>query len=184
MHRVANFQTLVWDLRLFVILQTFLLLFYICLKPRLFFAYPITKPPTRTQEFKSFDSILQKKFCDFRQKRTKLPPPSWLLLLLGRPMACGNAYVKHFAKFPDFFETQCWQPCLMLTKNLKRYVCDCMRNKYHCFSLTYYTVEIIISCWLVQNGKRNCSTGLTQKRICVALNIFFIDGKQNNVAIL
>ena len=21
------------------------------------------------------------------------------------------AYVKHFAKFPDFFETECWQPC-------------------------------------------------------------------------
>ena len=59
LHRAANFQTLVWDLRLFVILQTFLLLFYICLKPRLF-AYPITKPPKSTLEFKNFDFILQK----------------------------------------------------------------------------------------------------------------------------
>ena len=33
--RVANFQTLVSDLGLFFILQSFLLLFFICLKPRL-----------------------------------------------------------------------------------------------------------------------------------------------------
>ena len=43
----------------FVMLQTFLLLFYICLKPRLF-AHPITKPPANTLDFKNFDSILQK----------------------------------------------------------------------------------------------------------------------------
>ena len=30
--------------------------------------------------------------------------PSWLLLCLGRPMAHGNAYVKHLAKFPDVFK--------------------------------------------------------------------------------
>ena len=28
-------------------------------------------------------------------------------------MVCGNAYVKRFAKFPDLFETRCWQPWLI-----------------------------------------------------------------------
>ena len=60
--RVANFRTLVWDLRLFVILQAFLLLFYICLKPRLF-AYPITKPPANTLQYKNFYSSLQTIFA-------------------------------------------------------------------------------------------------------------------------
>ena len=66
----------------------------------------ITKPPASTVKFKNFE-YFAKKNCDFRQKP---PPPSWLLRL-GRPMACGNACVKHFEKFSDLFETQCWQPC-------------------------------------------------------------------------
>ena len=45
-------------------------------------------------------------------KTVTSPLSSWLLLCLGRPMGCGKAYVKHFAKFPDFFETQCWRPCM------------------------------------------------------------------------
>ena len=52
-NRVANFQTLVWDLRLFVILQTFLLLFCTCLKPRLFctFHHKTTSKHPRIKEF-------------------------------------------------------------------------------------------------------------------------------------
>ena len=104
-NRVANFQTLVWDLRLFVILQTFLILFYICLKPRLFgtFHHKTTSKHPRIQEF-------CKKNLWFQTKTSKALPPSWLLLCLGKPMTCGNAYFKHFAKSSDFFETQCWQP--------------------------------------------------------------------------
>ena len=30
------------------------------------------------------------------------------------PMTHGNAHVNHSAKFPDFFKTQCWQPCISL----------------------------------------------------------------------
>ena len=62
----------------FVMLQTFLLLFYICLKPRLF-AHPITKPPANTLDFKSFDSILQKNSVTLdkngKSAPTRLAPP-------------------------------------------------------------------------------------------------------------
>ena len=66
------------------------------------FSHPITKHPERTLEFQYFYSVLQK--IPWVQTKTKKVPRSrCLFLLLGRPMACGNAYVKHFAKFPDLF---------------------------------------------------------------------------------
>ena len=73
--RVANFQTLVWDLRLFVILPTFLLLFYECLKPRLFCKshHKTTSKHPRIQEFWLY---FAKKFCDSRLKWEKLPHPA------------------------------------------------------------------------------------------------------------
>ena len=41
-----------------------------------FFSHSTTKPPASTLEFKNFDSILEKNFCDFRQKREKRPHPA------------------------------------------------------------------------------------------------------------
>ena len=83
------------------------------LKTKTFFAHPITKPPASTLEFKDFDFILQQiSVIPEKNGKSAPTPPSWLLLCLGRPMTCSNAYVKHFAKFPDFFKTQCWKLCL------------------------------------------------------------------------
>ena len=48
---------------------------YICLQPILF-CTSYHKPPASTLEFKNFDFILQKTFCDLRQKREKLPYPA------------------------------------------------------------------------------------------------------------
>ena len=107
--RAANTQTLVWDLRLFVILQTFLLLFYICWKPRFFCIFHHKTTSKQHPKTKKFRLYFAKTFCDPQTNTGKAPPLSWLLLRVGRPMACGNAYVEHFAKFLDFFETQCWQ---------------------------------------------------------------------------
>ena len=87
--RADNFHTLVCDLRLFVILQSFFTTFLYMLKTITFFAHPVTKPSASALEFKNFDSILL------------------LLLCLGGPISCGNAYVKHFVKFSDFFKIQC-----------------------------------------------------------------------------
>ena len=103
--RVANVQTLVWDLRLFVILQTFLLLLNIFSKPRLL-CTPHHKTTSMHLEFKNFDSILQKNFV-ISDKSGKSAPPS---LCLGRPMAFGNAYVRHFTKFLDFFKRNVGNP--------------------------------------------------------------------------
>ena len=109
-NRAANSQTLVWDLRLFVILQTFLLLFFIHAWNQDVFAHLITKPPASTLEFKNFDSILQKISVipnkNGKSASTQLAPP-----VPGQAYG-SNTYVKHFAKFPDFLETQCWQPWL------------------------------------------------------------------------
>ena len=58
-HNCQHVCTLVWDLRLFVRLQTFLLLFHICLKPSLF-CTSHHKPLASPLEFKNFDSLLQK----------------------------------------------------------------------------------------------------------------------------
>ena len=82
--------------------------FYICLKPRLLCTFH-HKTTSKHPEFKNFDSILQKNSVT-PDKNEKSASPSWQLLCLGRSMACGNAYVKHFTKFPDFFETPRWQP--------------------------------------------------------------------------
>ena len=66
--RVANFQTLVWDLRLFVILQTFPWLLLYMLKT-MTFSHFITKQPASILEFQYFYSVLQMNFCEPRQKR-------------------------------------------------------------------------------------------------------------------
>ena len=39
----------------------------------------------------------------------------------GTSCACGNAYGKHFAKFPDFFETQCWLAILTTAHTSSNY---------------------------------------------------------------
>ena len=49
-------------------------------------------------------------------KNGKSTPLHWHPLRLGRPVTCGNMYVKHFAEFSHFFETQCWQPCRNLIR--------------------------------------------------------------------
>ena len=69
-------------------------------KTKTSFAHPITKPPASTLEFKNFYSYFAKYFCDPQTKTRKTCPPQ-----LVPPVACGNAYVKHLAKFSDFFET-------------------------------------------------------------------------------
>ena len=105
--RVANFQTLVWDLRLFVKLQTFLLLFYTCLKPR-FFAHFITKPPASTLKFKNFYSNLQENFvtpdkngkCALTQLAPPVPGQAY-----GHTLSTSRSF-----RLSDFFETHCWQP--------------------------------------------------------------------------
>ena len=72
------------------------------LKTKTLFAHSMTKPPASTIELEKFDSILQKISVTLdkngKSASTQLAPP-----VPGGPMACGNAYVKHFAKFPDFF---------------------------------------------------------------------------------
>ena len=74
------------------------------LKTNTSFAHPITKPPASTLEFKNFDS---KRFLWLQTKTGNIAPTRLAPPAPGRPMACGNAYVKHCAKFPDLFETQC-----------------------------------------------------------------------------
>ena len=71
-HRAAHFQTLVWDLIIFVILQTFLVFFYICLKPRLFRTshHKTTSKHPRIQEFWVY---FAKNFFNSRQKQEKRP---------------------------------------------------------------------------------------------------------------
>ena len=72
------------------------------LKTKTFFAHLITKPPASTLEFKKFGFILQKNYVtpdkNGKSAPTQLAPP-----VSGRSMACDDTYVKHFAKFPDFF---------------------------------------------------------------------------------
>ena len=41
---------------------------------------------------------------------TQLAPPV-------QAYACGNVYFEHLAKFPDFFEAQCWQPWIQVIYN-------------------------------------------------------------------
>ena len=79
------------------------------------FLHILTKPTASTQNSKLL-TLFCKKISVTSDKNGKSAPPSWTLCL-GRPMACGNAYVKHLAKFPDFFETQCWQPCPICQPN-------------------------------------------------------------------
>ena len=71
------------------------------LKPKTFFAHSITKPLESTLEFNNFANNLQTNSVtlDKNGKRapTQLAPP-----------VSGQAYG---LQFPDFFETQCWQPC-------------------------------------------------------------------------
>ena len=111
--RVANFQTLVWDLRLLVILQTFPRLFNICLKLPLF---PIQsqKKTASTLKFQYFYSTSRNKFLWTKTKTWKAPGSLWHLLYLNRSLVCGNAYVKHFALFQT--SRLFWQPWLTLIK--------------------------------------------------------------------
>ena len=87
--------------------------FLYMLKTKTLFAHSMTKPQANILEFKNFDSILQQKnlWSWIFGKASSL---SWLLLCLGRPMASSYAYLKHFTKFPDFFETQCWRPWVII----------------------------------------------------------------------
>ena len=73
--RVANFQTLVWDIRLFVIPPTLLLLFYIWLNPRLFGTFN-RKTTTKHPKIQEFRIYFAKKFCGLRQKREKCSHPA------------------------------------------------------------------------------------------------------------
>ena len=49
--------------------------FFIYLETKTFLHIPSQNHPASTLKFKNFDFILQKKFCDFRQKRGKYPHP-------------------------------------------------------------------------------------------------------------
>ena len=89
--RVTNFRTLVWDLRFFVILQTFLLLSYIRLKPRVF-CTPYPNTTSKHSRIQKFWPYFANKILWLQTKTGKAPPPSWLLLCLGMPMACGSTY--------------------------------------------------------------------------------------------
>ena len=99
--RVVNLQTLVWGLRLLVILQIFLLLFHIWSKRRLFRTFH-HKTSSKHPKNSIFWLYFTKIFCDFKQSVSTQ-------LCLGRPMDCGSVYVKHSVNFSDFFETQCRQ---------------------------------------------------------------------------
>ena len=85
---------------------------YICSRPILFCTSHHNTTSSKHPRIHEwiFLTLLQKILWP-QTKTGKVPPPSWLLLCLGKPMACGNAYVTHFAKFPNLFEAQCWQPC-------------------------------------------------------------------------
>ena len=61
-------------------------------------------------------SLFCKKILWLQTNKGKAPPRSWLLMCLGKSITCGNVYVKHSANFPDFFETQCWQPWLIFAE--------------------------------------------------------------------
>ena len=73
--------------------------FYIYVKPRLVCTsyHKTTSKHPRIQEFWLYFAKKISKTSDRNRKSspTQLTP--------SVPMACGNAYVKHFTKFPDFF---------------------------------------------------------------------------------
>ena len=111
--RVANYQALALDLRLCVILQIFSRIFYVCSKPR-----PILFPLQNNQQVLDSCKIIAsfcKRISVGLDKTGRVPSPLEHLLCLDRPMSCGNAHIRHFAKFSDFLETQCWQPWLECT---------------------------------------------------------------------
>ena len=68
MSRVANFQTLVWELILFVILQTFLLLFLYMLKTKTFL-HILSQTTSKHPKIQKFWLYFAKDFCDSKQKR-------------------------------------------------------------------------------------------------------------------
>ena len=66
------------------------------LKTQTFFAHP----PASTLEFKNFDSILQKYFCDPRQKREKRPHPAgfscaWVITHMLSTSRSFQTFLKH-----------------------------------------------------------------------------------------
>ena len=119
--RVDNSQTLVWDL-LYCRL-TFPGIFYICLKSWLFHI-PLQNNQQAPYRYCILTLFCKKDSVGLRRKGKSVPPHSHLLGL-GRSMACGNMYVKHFVKFRDFFETQCWQPCLIVSAEIVETRCRC-----------------------------------------------------------
>ena len=74
------------------------------------------KTPSKTPRIPVFLVCFAKKLLWVQTKTGRVPRYRCHFLRLGRFMVCGNAYVEHFAKFPDFFEAQCWQPCVKLTR--------------------------------------------------------------------
>ena len=60
-------------------------------------------------------------------------------------MACGNAYIKHFVKFPDFLKTQCWQPWLYTRQVLAVHKCSLVRHK-STFRLHLRALKCIVVC--------------------------------------
>ena len=101
--RVANIKT-------FCYIADFSITFFLYLSKTMTFSHSIPKQPARTLEFQYFYSVLQMNFCEPRQKREERPFSAGSSRARAGPWQC--VLVKHFAKFPDFFEKQCWQPWL------------------------------------------------------------------------
>ena len=57
--------------------------------------------PQHNQQVFSNSSIVC--FVGLDKNRTSLHSPASASCVWGRPTACGNAHVKHFTTFPDFF---------------------------------------------------------------------------------
>ena len=129
--RVANFGL---RSQTFCYTTDFLLLIYICLKPRLFltFHHKTTSKHPRIQKFWIY---FAKKFCDSQTKTGKAPPPSWLLLCVVRPMACGNAYVKH--SFQTFLKHNVANP---VWNNYGGVECNLFKGLWLCLPELWHSV--------------------------------------------
>ena len=128
--RVANSQTLVWDLRLFVILQTFFTTFLYMLKTKTF-CTPHHKTTGKHPRIKEFRLYFAKKNSVIPNKNGK---SATICMCLGRPMACGNALVMHLAKFPQIFlkhnvgNPDHQKEEILTDSNIKCTYTNCLRN--------------------------------------------------------